>query len=467
MKRILVWIRRDFRLHDNEALFAAANEGAELIPFFVYKCGQGAASKWWLYYSLEDFEARLAVLGAKLILREGRLTEELGSLIHESNATALYFNRDYEPEALRDEMEVSSAFENEIEIKKFSGNFLLSPERSKNAQGRAFRVFTPYFNAFLPILKEEGLKSWSEVKVLRSPSKWPRSLKLSDLKLLSRHEWATKFSKYWKVGEFEAIRRWEKFRETTIQSYAKDRDFPSIEGTSQLSPYLHFGQISVRRLAIDLQSQIQKGLKVELSFLRQIIWREFCASCIYHFENFATESFIEKFRAIKWSQSPSHLRAWQKGETGYPIVDAGMRELWETGWMHNRVRMIVGSFLVKHLQTNWTSGADWFWDTLLDADLGNNSFGWQWVASTGLDPVPYFRIFNPVLQSEKFDAEGEYIRRWVPELKKLSNRWIHSPWKAGDLELSAAGVCLGENYPHPIVDHASARKSILEVYSKH
>lgn len=467
MGLVLVWIRNDFRLDDHSALHFASQSGHQTMPVYIRDSQVehiGEASQWWLHQSIDRFKADLQKLGSNLVVRSGTSLEVLRDLIESSKATHLYFNRRIEPELLRLDHEIASELEDKIEVKTFPAAFLLEPGRIVSGQGSAFKVFTPFFNSFLKTLAEEKINPLPTVKNLEAPSSWPLSEELAGDWERTGH-WSKKFSKYWSVGESSALRLWKDFHKDHLQNYPHDRDYPSKGGSSRLSPYLHFGQISVRRIFEELQVNLKKSSSPEFIFLRQLIWREFCASCLMSFKNFSTESYIEKFKVLSWSEDRSHLKAWQDGRTGYPIVDAGMRELWETGSMHNRVRMIVGSFLVKHLQQNWTNGADWFWDTLLDADLANNSFGWQWVASTGLDPVPYFRIFNPVLQSQKFDPDGNYIRRWVPELKNISNKEIHSPWKSTPLALKAAGIVLGRDYPKPLVDHSAARLAALRLYS--
>jgi deoxyribodipyrimidine photo-lyase len=299
-----------------------------------------------------------------------------------------------------------------------------------------------------------------------APAQWPKSEERSALALLPRLGWAEGFAERWQPGEAGALKRLKHFSARAMASYAEQRNFPEVDGTSALSPHLHFGEIGPRQIwaAVRAQSKesgifpASRGAQV---FLSEVGWREFAGHLLYHFPQTPAAPLREEFAAFPWVKSKTLLRAWQKGLTGYPIVDAGMRQLWRTGWMHNRVRMIVASFLVKHLRISWEEGAAWFWDTLVDADLASNTFGWQWSAGCGADAAPYFRIFNPILQGKKFDPDGGYVRRWVPELDRLPSDFIHEPWTAPPLVLAAAGVTLGENYPAPVVAHGAAREAAL------
>ena len=308
---------------------------------------------------------------------------------------------------------------------------------------------------------------------LPAPSAWPGSLALAELSLLPRLSWAAGFAGVWSPGEAGAVRQAKRFIARDMEGYAAGRDRPDREGTSRLSPHLHFGEISPRQIwsairAASKESGVFPPNRGGAVFLAEIGWREFAHHLLWHFPRTPESPLREKFERFPWAEDPGGrlLRAWQKGQTGYPIVDAGMRQLWATGWMHNRVRMVVGSFLVKHLRLPWQEGAAWFWDTLVDADLANNTLGWQWSAGCGADAAPYFRIFAPVRQGERFDPEGDYVRRWVPELAGLSAPFVHAPWEAPPLILAAAGVRLGETYPRPVVDHATARNEALAAFKR-
>jgi deoxyribodipyrimidine photo-lyase len=307
-------------------------------------------------------------------------------------------------------------------------------------------------------------KPYPAPKRLRAPAEWPASLQISKLGLEPKVDWAGGLRQTWRPGERGASRQMKAFLDRAIETYSTDRDRPDRRGTSRLSPHLHFGEIGVRQIWHAVRrhgAAADPSEEMHATYLRQIAWREFSYHLLFHFPDTPRQALRPEFRRFPWRVDRKRLRAWTRGMTGYPLVDAGMRELWHTGWMHNRVRMLAASFLVKHLMIPWQEGAAWFWDTLVDADLANNTMGWQWSAGCGADAAPYFRIFNPVIQGEKFDPDGEYVRRWVPELTRLPNRWIHKPWEAPAELLSKAGVELGKNYPRPIVEHAAARKRAL------
>ena len=352
---------------------------------------------------------------------------------------------------------------------------LFPPAEIKTKQGTPFQVFTPYWNACVARLVAEGLpeplSAPREIPAPSSPGRI-RSESLDDLGLLPRIPWDAEFPKSWNPGEAGARARLKHLL-SIVSDYAQLRNRPDLDGTSGLSPYLHFGEISPRQVVHAVLHEAGRSCQEwkELpegprTFLTEIGWREFAHSILFHWPDTDREPLRPKFAEFPWKKDPRALRAWQKGLTGYPIVDAGMRQLWRTGWMHNRVRMIVGSFLTKDLLLPWQDGAAWFWDTLVDADLANNTMGWQWVSGCGADASPYFRVFNPVTQGEKFDPEGTYIRTWVPELAELPSKHIHSPWEATESVLQKAGVVLGETYPEPIVDHAEARRAALDALSR-
>jgi len=356
-----------------------------------------------------------------------------------------------------------------VEGKSFNSALLFEPHTIANKQGGPFQVFTPYWRRCL----EQAVAAPGKfaAKALQVPEKWPASLTLAELELLPKKAWADGWTKMWQPGEAGAQARLKAFMRTGAEDYAEQRNWPEVDGTSQLSPWLHFGELGPRQVWAALQAQSKasgvfpasNGARV---FLSEIGWREFAYHQLFHFPRTPEQPLREEFARFPWAEDNggAKLRAWQRGRTGYPIVDAGMRQLWATGWMHNRVRMVVASFLVKHLRLSWQDGAAWFWDTLVDADLANNTLNWQWSAGCGADAAPYFRIFAPVLQGEKFDREGNYVRRWVPELAKVPVKWIQRPWEAPAEVLAAAGVRLGENYPRPIVDHGQARAEALAAF---
>jgi len=430
---IVVWLRRDLRLADNPALFAACAAAVPVVPVFVWSPQEehpwepGAASRWWLHHSLSAF-----LKSSPLVIRRGPVVATLKKVMHEAGAEQLFFNRAYTP--LDDEVLKC------LPATPFQGALLFEPLE------KPYQVFTPFYRACqklevpkpLPVVKKTV---WKKLE----------SLSPSDLKLLPKINWDSGFD--WEVGEAAAQKSLKRFLKSVASRYLKERDFPATDGSSRLSPHLHFGEISPR--------QVWHQAQRHEPFLRQIVWREFAIQLLIHFPKTPLHALKEKYEDFPWKKNSRLLSLWKKGETGYPIVDAGMRQLWKTGWMHNRVRMIVASFLVKDLLIPWQEGAKWFWDTLVDADLANNTLGWQWVAGCGADAAPFFRIFNPVLQGEKFDPKGDYVRKFVPELKKMPARWIHRPWEAPE-ELRPQK----ETYPEPLVDHVKARAEALTVYRR-
>ncbi len=474
----LVWLRQDLRLADQPALHAAFARGGAVVPVFIWDpAGEGAwplggASQWWLHHSLEVLQRALSARGGRLILRCGDSADELSALIASTGATAVYWNRRYEPEARIRDAKIKTMLKAEgIDAQSFNGALLHEPHTIKNKQGGPFQVFTPYWRHCLQLEKPLPLADLPARWL--SPPNWPDSVELGSLALLPGLDWADEFPHHWQPGEDGAKAAMAKFADGVIESYGRGRDFPAESGTSRLSPHLHWGEISPRQVwAAVAQLGAARGIfppsKGAQVFLAEIGWREFAYQLLYHFERTPKEPLRGEFTAFPWREDPDGklLKAWQQGQTGYPIVDAGMRELWTTGWMHNRVRMVVGSFLVKHLRLPWQKGAEWFWDTLLDADLASNTLGWQWSAGCGADAAPYFRIFAPVLQGQKFDGAGEYVRRWVPEITALPDKYLHAPWEAPEDVLARANLQLNQTYPRPVVDHAEARKAALDAYQQ-
>jgi len=465
---VIVWFREDLRLADNPALTAAIQSHLDVIPVYIWSPGEerpwqpGAASRWWLHQSLNSLERSLQRLGSRLILREGQCAETLGALAAEVNASSVFWNRRYEPSIIeRDKKIKTSLRESGIDAQSFPGNLLHEPWTVRNTAGQPFRVFTAFWNAYgASQPPQEPLPAPQHIP---APARWPTSVKLADLALEPKIDWAGGLRKSWKPGESGANEQLGRFVRSSLHSYSDGRNTPAEDGTSLLSPHLHFGEISPRQLWHETRNHSMES-KSE-PYLRQLIWREFAYHLLFHLPGLQREPLRPEFARFPWRHDRGAFHAWTKGLTGYPMVDAGMRQLWHTGWMHNRVRMITASFLVKHLLLPWQRGAEWFWDTLVDADLANNTFGWQWAAGCGADAAPYFRIFNPVLQGEKFDREGCYIRHWIPEIGGLSNRWIHCPWKAPSEVLSSAGIVLGRTYPMPIIDHQFARKRALDAFA--
>ncbi|NDF12495.1 MAG: deoxyribodipyrimidine photo-lyase [Proteobacteria bacterium] len=470
----IVWFRQDLRLADNPALHAALKSGRPILPVYILdnitpgEWKMGAASHWWLHHSLEALAKSLKAIGLPLILKRGESGSVMNTLVKESGAGAVYWNRCYEPYAtVRDATIKENLRADDIAAESYNASLLVEPWEVENAQGNHFKVFTPFWRRAVEQLLEREMKTFPYPTKANAPATLPTSDVLDEWKLLpTQPNWAEGFA-HWTPGEKGAEQALLAFTDSAIRYYRVERDFPAQESTSRLSPHLHFGEISPRLIWKHVYHQLDaeriKPADAQ-KFLSEVGWREFSYSLLYHFPALPQKPFQEKFAAFPWEKNDKALLAWQRGMTGYPIVDAGMRELWQTGWMHNRVRMIVASFLTKHLLLPWQEGAKWFWDTLLDADLANNSASWQWVAGSGADAAPYFRIFNPILQGEKFDEKGEYIRRFVPELKNMPKEYIHAPWKAPEWILKQAKVVIGKDYPAPIVNHEMARDRALEAY---
>jgi deoxyribodipyrimidine photo-lyase len=470
---VIVLFRNDLRLRDHAALTAAVQTGAPVLPLYIFDDGAagewkpGGASRWWLAKSLEALSQDIEQRGGRLILRRGKTATELKRIVEETGATAIYVTRGYEPSAVALENKLHDQFKSSgVAFKRFGGGLLREPEELRTSAGAPYQVFTPFWRAF----REDfaAAKSLPVSRRLNAVSDDIASNDIADWKLLpTKPDWSGGLSEAWRPGELGAHQRLKDFIGDALSRYAAGRDRLGAIGTSRLSPHLAFGEISPAacwRAASDAMGESKiNGQSIE-TFLKELVWREFSYSLLFHFPKMPNEPLREEFSSLKWARSSTHLKAWQKGMTGYPIVDAGMRELWATGYMHNRARMITASFLTKHLLLPWTQGEAWFWDTLVDADLASNSANWQWVAGCGADAAPYFRIFNPVLQGEKFDPGGDYVKRWVPELASLPPSGIHAPWKADAAELKRAGVVLGDSYPSPIVDHKNARSRALAAY---
>lgn len=481
---VLVWFRRDLRLHDNPALWHAASLGHPLLAVFVFAPEEekpwapGEASRWWLHHSLAALAEALGKQGVTLELRRGSSAATLLELARDTGAKHVVCNALPEPHLQKRDASVSAELlHHGVKLESFDGAYLLhDPDRGLNGQGKPYQVFTPFYKSRLAAAPPDS--PYPAPKRLRGFQPLPRPAKaalatstdpgtspsqaLASLGLLPRIPWYAGFTQGGRPGEAAARKRLHDFLRDQADAYVADRDFPFRDGVSRLSPHLHFGEIGPREVWWAASQAEPPGIATP--WIRQLWWREFAHHLLHHFPHTPQEPLRPAFTRFPWRRDAKALRAWQRGQTGYPLVDAGMRELWATGIMHNRVRMVAGSFLVKHLLLPWQDGASWFWNTLTDADLANNTMGWQWVAGSGADAAPYFRIFHPVTQSEKFDAKGDYIRQWVPELARLPAPLIHKPWEAPPIDLAAAGITLGRDYPHPIVDHRFARERALAAY---
>ncbi len=474
----LLWFRRDLRLHDNPALQAALARSAPVIPIYILdeagegRWSPGGASRWWLHHSLAALAAALEKRGSRLILAQGGAAEVLRELIRATRAGAVYWNRRYEPAIIARDRDIKGELTRTgIEAASYNSALLFEPHTIANQQKKPFQVFTPFWRHCLALPVAQPVKLTA--KAWPAPARWPASLALSQLQLQPKTAWDAGLRAMWEPGEAGAQARMKRFLGRAVEHYADDRNRPDRDGTSMLSPWLHFGELGPRQVWAAAEARTRdsgifpsgNGMRV---FLAEIGWREFAYHLLYHFPRTPEAPLRPEFENFPWAPDSKGIKrkAWQLGLTGYPIVDAGMRQLWQTGWMHNRVRMIVASFLVKHLRLPWTQGAAWFWDTLVDADLASNTLGWQWSAGCGADAAPYFRIFAPVLQGTKFDPAGDYVRKWVPELANVPVAYVHAPWTAPKEILDTAGVTLGGNYPAPIVDHAEARVAALAAFKQ-
>jgi len=464
----IIWFRQDLRLADNPALNAAAESGAPVIALFILDeevMQLGGASRWWLHHSLNVLAKSLGKKGLPLILRKGRAEEVLPAVADEVRAGAVYWNRCYDPRSVFRDKKLKEALRGKgLEVESFNASLLAEPWTLRTKAGEPFKVFTPFWKALQQVDIQAPLKAPARLE--EGPK--VKSDKLEAWKLLpSKPDWAGGLRETWTPGEVGARERLAHFLDNRLRDYAAKRDLPAVEATSGLSPHLHWGEIGPRQIWSAVESTFRSDAtqtKAGSAFLRELAWRDFSHNLLFNWPTLETENWKDEFDGFPWAENKKGYKAWTKGRTGYPIVDAGMRELWQTGYMHNRVRMIAASFLIKDLLIHWKEGAAWFWDTLVDADAANNAASWQWVAGSGADASPYFRIFNPVLQGEKFDPEGDYVRRWVPELEKLDAAYIHKPWAAPEKVLKEAGVKLGTTYPTPIVDHAAARERALAAY---
>ncbi len=461
-KTALVWFRQDLRLSDNPALVHALDEGYGIIPVYILddenaaEWKMGGASRWWLHQSLKALNETLR---GHMVFRAGKADEVLPALIDETGAAAVFWNRCYEPWRIkRDEGIKAGLKDNGLEAESFNASLLWEPWTIKNQQGLPYKVFTPYYRKGCLAAPEPSAPLPRPERITYGEHKADAGT-LEDLGLMPSIQWYTQMAAFWQPGEDGAHKRLADFLKHGFAGYKEDRNRPDRENVSRLSPFLHFGNISPRQVWHDAIAYGRSNNVPEKDidcFCSELGWREFSYYLLYHFPHITWENFQEKFNAFPWNaQESEDLERWRHGRTGIPIVDAGMRQLWQTGWMHNRVRMIVGSLLVKNMLIHWHRGEEWFWDCLVDADLASNSASWQWVAGSGADAAPYFRIFNPVTQGEKFDPEGAYVRKYVPELEHVEDKYIHRPWDSPNPPA---------NYPAPIVDLKDSRERALEAF---
>ena len=465
-----MWFRQDLRLADNPALCAACQRG-EIIPVYILDdegadCWKmGGASRWWLHHALDDLNSSLK---QGLRLFKGDAQTILRNLAEQTGARAITWNRCYEPWRIaRDAMIKTALKADGLDVQSFNGSLLWEPWQVLKKDSTPYKVFTPYYRRGC-LSSAPPRRPNATPATIKISENSVQSLSLKDLNLLPKITWDTQMKARWDITEAAAHERLDEFVMDELQDYREGRNFPDKANVSRLSPYLHFGQISPNiawHRAAEAGAFITNEQSLD-TFLSELGWREFSYYLLYHFPGLPTDNLQVRFNLFPWAENTdADLKAWQQGKTGYPLVDAGMRELYNTGYMHNRVRMVVGSFLVKNLLIHWHAGEQWFWDCLVDADLASNSAGWQWIAGCGADAAPFFRIFNPITQSEKFDKQGYYIRRYVPELANVPEKYIHAPWLAPAEVLMVAGVEVGYNYPAPIMDIKESRARALAAFA--
>lgn len=455
MKTSILWFRRDLRIHDNAALDWVCNNSDAVIPVYIHSAEEekpwapGAASRWWLHHSLIALHRKLLDHGLKLQFFSGSSEAIILKIIEETGADSLVFNRLYEPHLSDRDQDIENRLKDKVDVVSFDSGLFFSPGRILNNQQLPYRVFTPFYKKIRPQLSpacSANSQPTSPLVTLKSVTVRSGQT-LESLDLLDDNHWHEKLGSYWRPGEDNAYGLLDTFFDDAVEHYDIERDIPAVDATSRLSPYLHFGEITPQQIYCVLWPLLEseRGAAAAKSaevFIKQLIWREFAHNVLWHFPETSTLPMNKRYQKTFWRSSEDDFETWKNGETGIPIVDAGMKQLWETGWMHNRVRMIVSSFLTKNLGINWLDGARWFWDTLVDADLANNSMGWQWVAGCGVDAAPYYRVFNPDTQTKRFDSKFRYIDTWSP----------------GHAEL---------DYPHPIVDLAVSRGDAIQRYKKY
>lgn len=465
MPTTIAWLRNDLRTADNPALDAAIRSGGRTICLYVHEDTPGvrppgAAARWWLHHSLVALERELAAVGIELLVRSGNSREIIDTVVDETDTAAVFWNRRYAAGERAVDAAIKAGLRDRgIGAESFAGNLLIEPWEISTGQGKPYSVFTPFW---------KNLRTLSIAAPLRPAAGGHTRNTVGVDGDYNQPEWAHKLAPYWSIGETAAKQALADFLDDQLDDYPAGRDFPAKNATSRLSPHLRFGEISARQVwhaATAIAHADHRRQPAIDKFLSELAWRDFSYHQLYHRADIATEPMQAKYRTLNWRSSEKDISAWQRGRTGLPIIDAGMRELWASGFMQNRVRMLVASLLTKNLLIDWRKGEQWFWDCLVDGDVANNPASWQWVAGCGLDAAPYFRIFNPITQGEKFDATGAYVREWVPELSRLPDEWIHRPSEAPEDVLAKAGVVLGKSYPRPIIDLRASRVRALEAVS--
>lgn len=474
MSTAIVWFRRDLRLADQPALTAALAHHEQVIPLYIHAPEEegawapGGAQLWWLHHSLKALAHSLETAGTGLTIRRGPSEQALAELLDETDATAVYWNRLYEPAVVERDRRIKAWLRESrgVRAESFNAALLYEPWQVETGQGQPYRVFTPFWKR----ISGFGLPDSVEPSPQAIPGRQhaPASEPIAALDLKPTIPWDEGLDAAWRPGEAGAQDRLERFSSDIVSDYREDRERPALDGTSALSPHLHFGEIGPRQIVRALRQRGQAETGSAAVFLSELGWRDFAHHLLFHFPRTPERPLNERFEAFPWrdpgGEAADELLAWQTGRTGVPLVDAGMRQLWHSGWMHNRIRMVVASFLTKNLRINWLHGARWFWDTLVDADLASNTLGWQWAGGCGADAAPYFRIFNPIRQGERFDPDGAYVRTWVPEIAALPDRHIHAPWQAPANVLEAADITPGLHYPRPIVDLKASREAALAAF---
>ncbi len=471
MSTALVWFRQDLRLADNPALVEAVSQHQNIIPLYIHSSSEAGewahtgASLWWLHHSLSSLNESLQSLGSALHIVQGEVQQVLSDIIAQQKVDAIYWNRQYEPWAIKRDQQLKETFlAQDLEVKSFNAALVNEPWTIKTKTETPYRVFTPYWKNCLAAGIDRTI--FDQPQQLPPLPKRLKSESIESLALLDPITWHAQFDQYWTPGEQGAHDALNEFLDDSVNHYDHGRDVPGVVGTSRLSAHLHFGEISPRQVVAAVRRE-QSSESDANRYVSEIGWREFGYHLMFHYPHTVDQPLNDKFKHFPWRQDYAEdLEKWQQGQTGIPLVDAGMRELWQTGWMHNRVRMVVASFLIKNLQIHWLEGARWFWDTLVDADLASNTMGWQWCAGSGADAAPYFRIFNPVTQGERFDADGDYVRKWVPELAHMPKKYLHKPSLTPDEVLNEAGVVINETYPAPMVDLKESRLQALEAYQE-